>query len=92
MAHKKQRLSYFAETRQTQVNPNYFSTADPNTLQRNVKRILKDIANDEKSQFKIQLINLLKNNNFMQQRAVKMSITNFLELLNLFNNNGIHFN
>ena len=52
----------------------------------------KDIANDEKSQFKIQLINLLKNNNFMQQRAVKMSITNFLELLNLFNNNGIHFN
>ena len=42
---KKQRLSYFAETRQTQVNPNYFSTADPNTLQRNVKRILKDIAN-----------------------------------------------
>ena len=38
------------------------------------------------------LINLLKNNNFMQQRAVKMSITNFLELLNLFNNNGIHFN
>ena len=45
MAHKKQRLSYFAETRQTQVNPNYFSTADPNTLQRNVKRILKDIAN-----------------------------------------------
>ena len=52
----------------------------------------KDIANDEKSQFKIQLINLLKNNNFMQQRAIKMSITNFLELLNLFNNNGIHFN
>ena len=52
----------------------------------------KGIANDEKSQFKIQLINLLKNNNFMQQRAVKMSITNFLELLNLFNNNGIHFN
>ena len=42
---KKQRMSYFAETRQTQVNPNYFSTADPNVLQRNVKRILKDIAN-----------------------------------------------
>ena len=52
----------------------------------------KNIVNDEKSQFRIHLINLLKNNNFMQQRAVKMSITNFLELLNLFNNNGIHFN
>jgi 18S rRNA (adenine1779-N6/adenine1780-N6)-dimethyltransferase len=52
----------------------------------------KNVANDDKSKFKIFLINLLKNNNFMQQRAVKMSITNFLELLNLFNNNGIHFN
>ena len=49
-------------------------------------------GNDEKTQFKIRLINLLKNNNFMQQRAAKMTITNFLELLNLFNNNGIHFN
>ena len=49
-------------------------------------------GNDEKTQFKIRLINLLKNNNFMQQRASKMTITNFLELLNLFNNNGIHFN
>ena len=43
-------------------------------------------GNDEKTQFKIRLINLLKNNNFMQQRAAKMTITNFLELLNLFNN------
>ena len=47
---------------------------------------------DDKTKFKTFLINLLKNNNFLQQRAVKMSITNFLELLNLFNNNGIHFN
>ena len=52
----------------------------------------KNEDDDEKSKFKIYLINLLKNNNFMQQRAVKMTITNFLELLNLFNNNGIHFN
>jgi len=52
----------------------------------------KNEGDDEKSKFKIYLINLLKNNNFMQQRAVKMTITNFLELLNLFNNNGIHFN
>ena len=49
-------------------------------------------VNDEKSKFKIKLITLLKENNFLQQRAVKMSITNFLELLNLFNSNGIHFN
>ena len=48
--------------------------------------------NDDKSKFKNFLINLLKNNNFLQQRAVKMTITNFLELLNLLNNNGIHFN
>ena len=47
---------------------------------------------DEKIKFKLKLINLLKDNNFLQQRAIKMTITNFLELLNLFNNNGIHFN
>ena len=46
----------------------------------------------EKIKFRVKLINLLKNNNFLQQRASKMNITNFLELLNLFNNNGIHFN
>ena len=43
MAHRKQRMSYFAEMRQ--VNPNYFSNEKPEILQRNVKRILKDIAN-----------------------------------------------
>ena len=48
--------------------------------------------NDDKSKFKNFLINLLKKNNFLQQRAVKMTINNFLELLNLLNNNGIHFN
>ena len=48
--------------------------------------------NDDKSKFRNFLINLLKNNNFLQQRAVKMTIINFLELLNLLNNNGIHFN
>ena len=48
--------------------------------------------NDDKNKFRNFLINLLKNNNFLQQRAVKMTITNFLELLNLLNNNGIHFN
>ena len=52
----------------------------------------KNVVDDEKIKFKIKLINLLKDNNFLQQRAVKMTITNFLELLNLFNSNGIHFN
>ena len=52
----------------------------------------KNPQNDEKLKFKIKLINILKDNNFLQQRAVKMTITNFLELLNLFNSNGIHFN
>ena len=52
----------------------------------------KNSENDEKVKFKIKLINILKDNNFLQQRAVKMTITNFLELLNLFNSNGIHFN
>jgi 18S rRNA (adenine1779-N6/adenine1780-N6)-dimethyltransferase len=48
---------------------------------------------DEKQiEFKLKLIKLLKDNKFIDQRAVKMSITNFLELLNLFNNNDIHFN
>ena len=47
---------------------------------------------NEKMKFRVKLVNLLKNNNFLQQRASKMTITNFLELLNLFNNNGIHFN
>ena len=47
---------------------------------------------NEKIKFKVKLINLLKNNSFLQQRASKMTITNFLELLNLFNSNGIHFN
>ena len=52
----------------------------------------KKETDDEKVKFKIKLVDLLKDNNFLQQRAVKMTITNFLELLNLFNNNGIHFN
>ena len=47
---------------------------------------------NEKCKFRVKLISLLKKNNFLQQRASKMNITNFLELLNLFNNNGIHFN
>ena len=58
----------------------------------NIMKEEKNEINDEKSKFKIKLINILKDNNFLQQRAIKMTITNFLELLNLFNKNGIHFN
>ena len=58
----------------------------------NIKEGENNELNNEKSKFKMKLVNLLKDNNFLQQRAVKMTITNFLELLNLFNTNGIHFN
>ena len=58
----------------------------------NVKEGNNNADTGEKAKFKVKLINLLKDNNFLQQRAVKMTITNFLELLNLFNSNGIHFN
>jgi 18S rRNA (adenine1779-N6/adenine1780-N6)-dimethyltransferase len=58
----------------------------------NVKEGNNNADTSEKAKFKVKLINLLKDNNFLQQRAVKMTITNFLELLNLFNSNGIHFN
>lgn len=47
---------------------------------------------DEKAKFKTFIIDILTKNNYINQRASKMTITNFLELLNLFNNNGIHFN
>jgi 18S rRNA (adenine1779-N6/adenine1780-N6)-dimethyltransferase len=58
----------------------------------NIKEGNNNADTSEKAKFKVKLINLLKDNNFLQQRAVKMTITNFLELLNLFNSNGIHFN
>ena len=58
----------------------------------NAKEGNNNADTSEKAKFKVKLINLLKDNNFLQQRAVKMTITNFLELLNLFNSNGIHFN
>ena len=58
----------------------------------NINEENKNEVSDDKTKFKMKLINLLKNNNFLQQRAVKMTINNFLELLNLLNNNGIHFN
>ena len=58
----------------------------------NIKEGNNKADTGEKATFKVKLINLLKDNNFLQQRAVKMTITNFLELLNLFNSNGIHFN
>ena len=58
----------------------------------NIKEGNNNADTSEKAKFKVKLINLLKDNNYLQQRAVKMTITNFLELLNLFNSNGIHFN
>ena len=40
------RPSYFAEIRQSKTDPNYFNREDPDRIRQNVKRILKDVVND----------------------------------------------
>ena len=45
----------------------------------------------EISIFKEKILNLLKENKYETNRAIKMDIDDFLNLLNIFNNNGIHF-
>ena len=53
----------------------------------------KDKKKDEKKEeFKIFLMEILTQNNYANQRAIKMNIDEFLKLLNIFNNKGIHFN
>jgi 18S rRNA (adenine1779-N6/adenine1780-N6)-dimethyltransferase len=47
---------------------------------------------EKKEEFKLFLMEILTKNNFTNQRAIKMNIDDFLKLLNLFNNKGIHFN
>ena len=51
----------------------------------------KNPKNAEKEEFKKKLIKLLTDNQFVNNRASKMDIDSFMVLLNLFNNNGIHF-
>ena len=53
------------------------------------KKIEKD---EKKEEFKIFLMDILTQNNYANQRAIKMNIDEFLNLLNIFNNKGIHFN
>jgi 18S rRNA (adenine1779-N6/adenine1780-N6)-dimethyltransferase len=54
-----------------------------------------NLNNNEKNTeivtFKNKLIEILKVEKYNENRASKMDIENFLFLLNLFNNNGIHF-
>ena len=47
---------------------------------------------EKKEEFKIFLMDILTQNNYANQRAIKMNIDEFLKLLNVFNNKGIHFN
>ena len=46
---------------------------------------------EELIEFKNKILTILTENKYNEQRATKMDIDNFLFLLNLFNNNGIHF-
>jgi len=45
----------------------------------------------ELGMFKEKILAILKENKFDTNRAIKMDIDDFLALLNVFNNNGIHF-
>lgn len=46
---------------------------------------------EELIEFKTKIISILTDSKYNEQRATKMDIDNFMFLLNLFNNNGIHF-
>ena len=45
----------------------------------------------ELSDFKMKILDVLIKNNMNENRAMKMDIDSFLFLLNIFNNNNIHF-
>jgi len=49
------------------------------------------IARKELTEFKAKIIGILEKHKLMESRAVKMDSDNFLNLLNIFNENGIHF-
>ena len=58
----------------------------------NEKRDNNKKKDEKKEEFKIFLMDILTQNNYANQRAIKMNIDEFLNLLNIFNNKGIHFN
>ena len=45
MAYNKKK-SYFAEQREANSNPNFFNNVDPSVLRNNVRRIIRDVADD----------------------------------------------
>ena len=51
----------------------------------------KNPKNAEKEEFKKRLIQILTESTYVNNRASKMDIDSFMNLLNIFNNNGIHF-
>lgn len=55
------------------------------------KEPAKTGVNPELLEFKQKIMNILTESKYNENRATKMDIDNFLFLLNLFNNHGIHF-
>lgn len=51
----------------------------------------KDAKAAAKAEFKLKIQNILIENKYADQRASKLDIDGFMALLNIFNNNGIHF-
>lgn len=52
---------------------------------------MNDTMVDADFNIKEKVQKLLEENNFSQKRARTMDIDDFLQLLNVFNSNGIHF-
>lgn len=46
---------------------------------------------DNLVEFKTTIVDILKDNKLVTKRSAKMDITDFLQLLSLFNKSGIHF-
>ena len=83
------------EEKNNNVNNNNFDDDDDDEKmdKNNNDNEKKDKKKDEKKEeFKIFLMEILTQNNYANQRAIKMNIDEFLKLLNIFNNKGIHFN
>ena len=83
------------EEKNNNVNNNNFDDDDDDEKmdKNNNDNEKKDKKKDEKKEeFKIFLMEILTQNNYANQIAIKMNIDEFLKLLNIFNNKGIHFN
>lgn len=50
-----------------------------------------DGLKEELIEFKKKIVQILESNDYNLKRAIKMDIDDFLKLLDIFNNNGIHF-